>query len=295
MATVSGGTTSERFGFIHRYGQELGVVFLCKWLSVSRSGYYAWVQRDLPPRAKDDEYLLNKITTIFTDSQGRYGSPRVFKALLAQGVAVSKKRVERLMRAANLRGRVVRVTRRQPGLKRFAAQGKNFLLETGNARGLNQVWVADVTYLKVKGRWHYLATVMDQYSRRILGWSLSTTRTMQLSVDALMYALKKRGFPTNVIVHTDRGVEYTGYLFQDTLSKFGLIHSVNRPGYCTDNAFMESFYHSLKAELIRGTIFACAKYLRKAIKGYINTFYNQVRLHSGLGYLSPMEYERRLV
>lgn len=264
-------------------------------MSVSRSGYYAWVQRELPQRAKDDEYLLNKITTIFTESQGRYGSPRVFKALLAQGIAVSRKRVERLMRAANLRGRVVRVTRRQPGLKRFAAQGKNYLLETGNAEGLNQVWVADVTYLKVKGRWHYLATVMDQYSRRILGWSLSTTRTMQLSVDALMYALKKRGFPTNVVVHTDRGVEYTGYLFQDTLSKFGLIHSVNRPGYCTDNAFMESFYHSLKAELIRGTTFACVKYLRKAIKGYINTFYNQVRLHSGLGYLSPMEYEQRLV
>jgi putative transposase len=270
-------------------------VFLCKWLSVSRSGYYAWVQRDLPPRAKDDECLLNKITSIFTESQGRYGSPRVFKALLAQGVAVSKKRVERLMRAANLRGRVVRVTRRQPGLKRFAAQGKNYLLKTGNATQLNQVWVADVTYLKVKGRWHYLATVMDQYSRRILGWSLSTTRTMQLSVDALMYALKKRGFPTDVIVHTDRGVEYTGYLFQDTLAKFGLIHSVNRPGYCTDNAFMESFYHSLKAELIRGTTFACLKYLRNAIKGYINTFYNQVRLHSGLGYLSPIEYERRLV
>lgn len=262
---------------------------------MSRSGYYAWIQRDTSQRATDDRYLLEKIIAIFTESHGRYGSPRVFKALLAQGVAVSKKRVERLMREANLRGRVVRVTRRQPGLKRFAAQGKNVLLETGNATQLDQVWVADVTYLKVKGRWQYLATVMDQCSRRIIGWSLSATRTMQLSVDALMYALKKRGFPENVIVHTDRGVEYTGYLFQNTLVKFGLMHSVNRPGYCTDNAFMESFYHSLKTELIRGATFACAKSLRQAIKGYINTFYNHVRLHSGLGYLSPIEYERRLV
>ncbi len=269
-------------------------MFLCKWLSVSRSGYYAWVQRDIPQRVTDDHHLLEKITAIFTESQGRYGSPRVFRVLLRQGIAVSKKRVERLMRAANLRGRVVRVTRRQPGLKRFAAQGKNVLLETGNATQLNQVWVADVTYLKIKGRWQYLATVMDQCSRRIIGWSLSATRTMQLSVDALMYALKKRGFPTNVIVHTDRGVEYTGYFFQDALKKFGLIHSVNRPGYCTDNAFMESFYHSLKAELIRGTLFTCAVHLRKAIKAYINAFYNQVRLHSGLGYVSPMEYEQRL-
>jgi transposase InsO family protein len=270
-------------------------VFLCKWLAVSRSGYYAWVQRDVPQRTLDDQHLLEKITHIFTEAQGRYGSPRVFKALLAQGIAVGKKRVERLMRAANLTGRVVRVTRRQPGLKRFAEQGQNHLLATGNATRLNQVWVADVTYLKVKGRWQYLATVMDQYSRRIIGWSLSATRTMKLSVDALMYALKKRGYPTDVVVHTDRGVEYTGYWFQETLSKFGLVHSVNRPGYCTDNAFMESFYHSLKAELIRGTLFTCATHLRQAIKGYINTFYNQVRLHSGIGYLSPMEYERRLV
>jgi putative transposase len=261
---------------------------------VSRSGYYAWVQRDVCQRLLDDQALLEKIADIFDQSKGRYGSPRVFNALLAQGIAVSKKRVERLMRAANLRGRVVRVTRRQPGLKRFAANGKNHLLETGNATRLNQVWVADVTYLKVKGRWQYLATVMDQRSRRILGWSLSSTRTMQLSVDALMYALKKRKFPRDVIVHTDRGVEYTGYMFQDTLKKYGLRHSVNRPGYCTDNAFMESFYHSMKAELIRGTVFTCVEKLRQAIKAYINTFYNQVRLHSGLGYLSPIEYERRL-
>jgi transposase InsO family protein len=125
---------------------------------------------------------------------------------LSQGIAVGKKRVERLMRAANLRARVVRVTRRQPGLKRFAAKGENIVLKTGNATRLDQVWVADVTYLKVKGCWQYLATVMDQHSRRILGWSLSNTRTMQLSVDALMYTLKKRGFPRDVIVHTDRGV-----------------------------------------------------------------------------------------
>lgn len=252
------------------------------------------MQRDVCQRLLDDQALLEKIADIFDQSKGRYGSPRVFNALLAQGIAVSKKRVERLMRAANLRGRVVRVTRRQPGLKRFAANGKNHLLETGNATQLNQVWVADVTYLNVKGRWQYLATVMDQRSRRILGWSLSSTRTMQLSVDALMYALKKRKFPRDVIVHTDRGVEYTGYLFQDTLKKYGLRHSVNRPGYCTDNAFMESFYHSMKAELIRGTVFTCVEKLRQAIKAYINTFYNQVRLHSGLGYLSPIEYERRL-
>lgn len=246
-------------------------------------------------RALDDEGLLKKIREIFVASKGRYGSPRVFKSLLAAGIAVGKKRVERLMRAANLRGRVVRVTRRMPAFRHFIAKGKNHLLEIGNATKLDAVWVADITYLKVKGRWQYLATVMDQYSRRILGWSLSDTRNMRLSVGALMHALKKRNYPRDVIVHTDRGIEYTGYLFQETLVKYGLTHSVNRPGHCTDNAFMESFYHSLKAELIRGTVFASVTELRKELKSYINQFYNPVRLHSGLGYMSPIEYEHCLV
>lgn len=295
MATVSVGTTSERFEFIHRYGPTFGVVFLCSWLSVSRSGYYAWVKRDLSQRALDDQSLLKRIKDIFIASKGRYGSPRVYKSLLAAGIAVGKKRVERLMKAANLKGRVVRVTRRMPAFRAFIAKGKNLLLEAGNATKLDAVWVADITYLKVKGRWQYLATVMDQHSRRILGWSLSETRNMKLSVGALVYALKKRNYPKNVIVHTDRGIEYTGYLFQDTLVKYGLTHSVNRPGHCTDNAFMESFYHSLKAELIRGNFFNSAAELRRELKRYINQFYNSVRLHSGLGYMSPMEYEQCLV
>jgi len=149
VATVSGGTTSERFGFIHRYRKELGVVFLCRWLKVSRSGYYAWGERGASKRVKEDGCLLKVISRIFYQSQGRYGSPRVFKALQSQGLAVSRKRVERLMRAANLKGRVVRVTRRQPGLKRFKAKGENHLLRTGNATEMNKVWVADITYLKV--------------------------------------------------------------------------------------------------------------------------------------------------
>lgn len=263
---------------------------LCKWLSVSRSGYYAWLERDISMRTLNDHYVLQNITAIYEGSEGRYGSPRVFKALISQGIQVGRKRVERLMREANLRGRVSLVTRRQPGLKRFVTKGSNLLLEHGNATALNQVWVTDVTYLKVKGRWQYLATVMDQCSRRILGWSLAETRTTKLSTDALMYALKKRNYPKGIIIHSDRGWE-----FQSMLHKYELNHSVNRPGHCTDNAFMESFYHSLKAELIRGTVFSGVKNLRCSISRYINQFYNAVRLHSGLNYVSPMQYEQRFV
>ena len=267
---------------------------MCRWLKVSRSGYYAWGERGASKRVKEDGCLLKVISRIFYQSQGRYGSPRVFKALQSQGLAVSRKRVERLMRAANLKGRVVRVTRRQPGLKRFKAKGENHLLRTGNATEMNKVWVADITYLKVKGRWQYLATVMDQYTRRILGWSLSATRTTQLTCNALSYALKKRCHPKDIILHTDRGIEYTGSVFQNLLKKYDFKHSVNRAGYCTDNAFMESFYHSLKAELIRGNIFNSVNELRRALVTYINQFYNSVRLHSSLNYMSPMKYEQSI-
>ena len=157
---------------------------------------------------------------------------------------------------------------------------------------INQVWVADVTYLKLNGQWQYLATVMDLYSRRIIGWSLSATRTTELTCAALTYALRKRGYPTEVIFHTDRGIEYMGSGFQRLLNQQQFKHSVNRPKHCTDNAHMESFYHSLKAELIRGTVFRTLKAMRQALARYINQFYNAVRLHSGLDYLSPIQYEQ---
>jgi transposase InsO family protein len=239
--------------------------------------------------------LALEVKRVFDQSHGRYGSPRVHKALQQEGFKVSRKRIERLMSEQGLQARVTKVTRRQPGLKRFKARGENLLLDHGNAIRINQVWVADVTYLKVKGEWQYLATVMDQYSRRILGWSLSATRTTKLSCDALTYALKKRDYPTGIIFHTDRGSEYTGNEFQKLLSKYDFKHSLNRAGHCTDNAFMESFYHSLKGELIRQTVFKSVGELRRSVSQYINQFYNTVRLHSGINYLSPIKFEQSLV
>lgn len=266
---------------------------MCDWLDVSASGFYAWENREASKRYHEDQQLLKHITRIYWKSDGRYGSPRVFNALQKQGIRVGKKRVERLMREAGLKGRVVRVTRRQPGLKRFQAQGENLLRKLAKPTDINQVWVADVTYLKVNGSWQYLATVMDLYSRRIIGWSLSNTRTTKLTRAAMRYALKKRNNPKGIMLHTDRGIEYTGREFQKLLNKYEFKHSLNRPGHCTDNAFMESFFHSLKAELIRGTVYHRVKQLRRALIKYINKFYNSVRLHSGLDYLAPIEFEQR--
>ena len=266
--------------------------YLCDWLGVSPSGFYAWRNRPASQRAKDDAALLRKIRHIYLASRGTYGSPRVFATLKRQGISVGRKRVERLMQADGLQGRVVKVTRRQPGLKRFRATGENLLLNMPPATRVNQIWVADITYTQVKGEYKLITTIMDQYSRRILGWSLSSTRTVDDTLKVLKRVIKQRQPPKALIFHTDRGIEFTGLRFQDALMRHKLLSSVNRLGVCTDNAYMESFYHTLKAELIRGRHFNTMKELRHALNSYINQFYNHKRLHSGIGYNTPAEYER---
>ena len=229
---------------------------------------------------------------IHKNSRGTYGSPRVHRALKDGGYSVGKKRVERLMRENGLVGRVVQVTRRQPGLKRFKAAGDNLRRVEPVPSSVNQIWVADVTYLKLGTSWRYLATVMDVYSRRILGWSLSRSRTVDLTLNALNNALKDRDVEKGMIFHTDRGIEYAAFRFKDELKKHGIRHSVNRPGFCTDNAHMESFFHTLKAELIRGRCFRNEQELRYSLNSYINRFYNHRRMHSSIGYMPPAEFER---
>ncbi len=214
--------------------------------------------------------------------------------LRKMGIRTSEKRVARLMRETGLKARVTLVTRRQPGLRQFRNKGENLLLDANPTSGIDQVWVADVTYIKLADKWTYLATVMGQYSRRILGWSLSYTRTTELTTSALRYAMNKGRNTRNVILHSDRGVEFTGSEFQQLLCQYGMHHSVNRPRHCTDNAYMESFYHSLKGELIRKRTFLSFKDLHRELGRYINQFYNSVRLHSGLGYTSPIKYEQMI-
>ena len=290
MATVSCGTTSERYRFIAR-NREIGIKYLCSWLNVSRSGFYDWLGRGESRRDVEDRRLARHIKVLYQESRGIYGSPRVYKSLRRNGIRVGKKRVERLMRSLGLQGRVVKVTR-APGLKYFKAEGENLRLLAPDVTGVNQQWVSDVTYLKVKGRWFYLAAVMDLYSRRILGWSLDKTRTTSLTLSALRYALNGRRPERDMIFHTDRGIEFAAFRFRDTLLKHGIKASVNRPGHCTDNAHMESFFHTMKVELIRGRKFESERELRSTLNSYINQFYNHKRLHSGIGYYPPAEYEQ---
>ena len=291
MATVSCRGTSSRYRFIEKLRAEIKVVTLLEFFGVSKSGYYDWRERQPSARALEDVELKKKIQQIFTENKGRYGSPRIFKVLRKQGYCISKRRVERLYKSLKLVARVVKVTYSSAGTKRFLASGENLRPDGGVPKAKDQVWVADVTYLKVKGTWRYLSVIMDLYSRRIISWSLDKSRTAEVTKRTLKSAIKKRKPKGSLMLHTDRGVEYRGNLYQRVLKRCGIAHSLSRAGKCTDNAHMESFFHSMKAEVIRGNVFKTDEQLRTTLGGYINKYYNAVRLHSGINYCSPMEYE----
>jgi putative transposase len=257
---------------------------------VTRAGYYARQRRPLSAHAEQDRELSERIAAIFAAHHGRYGSPRIHRALLGEGWRVSRRRVERLMRAAGLKARVARVYRSNPALHRFFDQHPNRLLARV-ARRPDQVWVADVTYLPVGGRWHFLAVVLDQCSRRVVAWRLGRRRDTRLTRQALDEAVRRRRPPGGLIFHSDRGSEYVGATLRDRLRALRIRQSSALRGP-EDNAHMESFFHSLKAELINGVRFETEATLRYAIAGYVR-YYNHRRIHSALAYRSPVDYETR--
>jgi transposase InsO family protein len=242
-------------------------------------------------RAREDRRLTRGIETIFGQHRTRYGSPRIHRGLRREGIHVGRKRVERLMRDAGLRARCSRIYRRSPGTTRFFERHRNLRVGSEAPTGPDRLWVADLTFLRVGPDWRYLAVVLDGYSRRVLGWSLGQRRTAELTREALRHALRHRRPAPGLIFHTDRGTEYGGYLLQSELRRHGMRSSMNRPGRCTDNAHMESFFHTLKAEVIHGVRFASVQALRGVLNQYMGRYYNHRRMHSALGYCSPVEYE----
>jgi len=263
---------------------------LCRALEVTRAGYYAWRNRWPSQHRLMDAALLERMREHFHDSRGTYGSPRLHYLLRRDGMRVSCKRVTRLMQGDDMKARAARIYRRMPGTTAFFAKIPNRLPDS--VTGPNQVWVGDITFLRLPGRWRYLATVMDKYSRRIVGWELGLHRKAELTVTAFNKALTVRRPPRGLVYHSDRGTEYGGYVFTDRLKKLGVVQSMNRPKSMNDNAHMESFFHSLKSEEITGRRFDSEQALLDALHGYMRR-YNRSRPHSALGYLSPIDYERQ--
>ena len=267
----------------------MSVTRLCALYRVTRAGYYAWRHRPESSRRGQDRALLEAMGPIFERSGGTYGSPRIHQALAARGHRVSRRRVERLMRVGGWRARVVRVYRRKAGTHRWFGQHPNRVRRT-HATGPNQIWVSDVTYLAVGSRWWYLATVLDQYSRRVLAWRLASVRDSRLTRATVEAALRRRRPATGLIFHSDRGSEFLGASFRQRLDYHGVQQSMTRGGAPDENAHMESFFHSLKADVIHGRRFETVRELRHQLHRYVR-YYNHRRLHSALAYQSPVDYE----
>jgi len=268
------------------------VAVLCRMLGVSKSGYYAWRGRPPSERRWQDALLIEKIREIHSRSRETYGYPRVHAELRSLGVRCGRRRVARLMRAVGLRGYVRgkkrRTTRRDPR----AAPAPDLLCRDFVADRPNRVWLADITYIPTREGFLYLAFILDTHSRKVVGWSMAPHMRTELVVDALEMAVWRRRPVTGLLVHhSDRGVQYTAISFGKRLEEVGIVPSMGRTGTALDNAMAESFIATLKTELVHRRRFPEREVARSAIFEYLEGFYNRRRLHSALGYKSPVSYE----
>ena len=282
-----------RYALIERRRDRYPVRLMCRLLGVSASGYYAWRRRPDSSRTQRDRALLAKIRRIHEASRGVYGSPRIHAELVTEGVRVGRHKVARLMRLARLRGcpkRRFRVTTQRDPAHPVA---KNLLEQNFTAAAPNQRWAADITYISTRQGWLYLAVVMDLYSRRIVGWSMSRWMSRRLVVDALQMAVAARRPDGSLIHHSDRGAQYNSDDFREELAKCGIKCSMSSTGNCYDNAVVESFFGLLKRERVNRVRYRTREEARADLFEYIEVFYNRKRRHGYLGNISPDDFERQ--
>ena len=273
--------------------KDYSIQKMCQILKVSHSGYYQWLNRGESRHKKKDTELKEKIKTIYGQHQKRYGSPRIFKELRSQEIRCSQKRVERLMREMGIKAihkRQFKVTTKSDHNYPVAP---NILDRNFQADAPNQKWVTDITYIRTFEGWMYLAAVMDLYSRKIVGWAMSKTMTATLATTALEMAILRRHPLKGLLHHSDRGVQYASNDYQELLKKHGMICSMSRKGNCWDNAAIESFFSTLKAECVTGKIYLTRAQAQREIFEYIEIYYNRKRRHSAIGNMIPEFYENQ--
>jgi len=280
-----------RFVFIAAEKAQYPVTLLCELLEVSRSGYYAWIDRPTPRKKIADARLVLEIKAALVRGRGAYGSPRIHLELRAHGIRVSKKRIERLMRENGLVARQKRRFVHTTDSHHEYPIAPNVLDRNFDVQAANQAWVGDVTYIPTREGWLYLAVLLDLFSRRVVGWATSATNDRDLALKALDQAVRTRRPKHGLVHHTDRGSPYASDDYRSALGAGGLVASMSRTGDCYDNAVAESFFATLKAEHVDHEDFATRATGTASIGDYIERFYNTARRHSHLGYVSPIEFE----
>ena len=281
-----------RFSFIHAEKALFPVAALCRLLGVTRQGYHAFARRPPSRRVLAEAALCEAIRQVFTESGQRYGSPRVLRELRARGVRTSKRRIERAMRGMGLtppaRRRRVQTTVRDPS----HPVAPNELARDFTATRPNERWVTDITYVWTDDGWAYVAAILDLFSRAVVGWSIDVTATTRLTLTALQGAVQKRRPTAGLLHHSDRGCQYTSAEYRQRLEGLGVTVSMSRTGNCWDNAVAESFFATLKTELVHRHRWRNVLELRAALFEYIEVFYNRRRLHSSLDYKTPAAVEQ---
>jgi putative transposase len=265
---------------------------MCKVLHVSRSGYYKWRDRDESQRDKQRKEWTVQVKEVFLRSHQLYGSPKVAKKLNQEGVSISQRTVARIMKAEGLKSRTVKKYKATTNSKHNHPVQENVLDQSFVATKPNEKWVADITYIPTDEGWLYLATLMDLYSRKIVGWHMSDRMTKELVLKALEQPHMRQKPKGSVLHHSDRGSQYASLEYQKRLAQYGMQGSMSRKDNCYDNACIESFHGILKRELVYQTKFATREEAKQQLFEYIEIFYNNQRIHSTLGYRSPSEYER---
>jgi transposase InsO family protein len=265
---------------------------MCRVLKVSRSGYYAWRRRDPSRREIEDRRHADAIRTAHVASRGTYGSPRIYEVLQQERTPCGKHRVARIMREEGLRGRAARRFRSVSTKRSTLPAPPNRLAGNFEAAAPNRIWVGDLTQVRTREGWLFLAILLDLFSRKIVGYATSPRPLQELALEALAQAIATRRPQAGLIHHTDRGGQYLSAEYQDQLDRHGMVCSMSRAGHCQDNAVAESFFHTLKSEWIYHFDFKTREQARLAIFDYVEGFYNPTRMHSTLDYHSPDEYEK---
>ncbi len=266
---------------------------MCRVYGVVRDSYNSWRRRGDSARRKEDGELYVLIKQIFDRHDGCYGSPKITKELHKLGIRIGQKRVARLMKEHGLRAVKARMYRTKAYSHAFLKASPNLIVDIKLTRP-DQLWVGDVTYIKMPdGSWQYLSVIMDRFSRRILAWSMSDKRNAALTIATLKRAIQNRGWPKEVIFHSDKGVEYIAQAFRKRLSSYGITQSMNRVKEMNDNAYIESFFQDFKTERLKRRVFTTVEQLRAIISEYMR-YHNFERSHSSIGYVTPVEYESKM-